>query len=271
MAEQSIRTASAAAYELGECPRVDPRTGELLWVDVHVGRLHVGSYDGSAVRTRATYELGGRVSAVAPAVPDEGWLLATSRGFEHLGPHGRRLIGEVRGLLNDGVRDGRGRFWVGTISPPEAPYSGVLYRLDPDGGVHEMLRGIGASNGIGWSPDGRWMYLVDSHAKRVDVIEFDIESGALGRRQVFHRYEQGTPDGLAVAARGDVWVAVWDGWRVDRFSPDGRLIRSYRVPTARPTACCLLDPTTVLVTSAYWGLDRTEDPDAGRIFVLTFR
>lgn len=271
MAEQSIRTASAAAYELGECPRVDPRTGELLWVDVHVGRLHVGSYDGSAVRTRATYELGGRVSAVAPAVPDEGWLLATSRGLEHLGPHGRRLIGEVRGLLNDGVRDGRGRFWVGTISPPEVPYSGVLYRLDPDGGVHEMLRGIGASNGIGWSPDGRWMYLVDSHAKRVDVIEFDIESGALGRRQVFHRYEQGTPDGLAVAARGDVWVAVWDGWRVDRFSPDGRLIRSYRVPTARPTACCLLDPTTVLVTSAYWGLDRTEDPDAGRIFVLTFR
>ena len=122
----------------------------------------------------------------------------------------------------------------------EAPHIAALYRYDPDGTLHTKLTGITLSNGIGWSPDGRRMYYVDSPTQRIDAIDFEPETGALSNRRpwVTVADDDGTPDGLAVDAEGGVWLALYGGGAVRRYRPDGELDGVLEIPAAKVTACC---------------------------------
>jgi sugar lactone lactonase YvrE len=65
------------------------------------------------------------------------------------------------------------------------------------------------------------------------------------------------PDGLATDADGCLWIAVWDGWRVERYAPDGRCVKTIKLPVPRPTSLAFggKDLATLYVTSARARLD----------------
>src|SRR6185295_10131889 len=134
--------------------------------------------------------------------------------------------------MNDGYVDPRGRFWAGTMSLTHEAGQGTLYRLDPDGSVHAMVTPVSTSNGIDWSLDGRLMYYIDSRTERVDVFDYDVESGAIVNRRPFAEMAKGDghPDGLVVDAEGGVWVALWRGASIRRYAPDGTLDRVMAIP-----------------------------------------
>ena len=173
------------------------------------------------------------LGAAAPTVSG-GYVLAAGAGFLHLDEHGgvhqlaQPEAGRTDVRMNDGACDPQGRFWAGTMAYDESPEAGVLYRLELDGSCTAVVSGLTISNGIGWSPDGATMYLADSGTSRIDVFEFDRMEGALGRRRTMvHVSEPGmVPDGLTVDDQGCVWVAMWDGACVRRYSPDGSLLAS---------------------------------------------
>jgi L-arabinonolactonase len=177
--------------------------------------------------------------------------------------------------LNDGRCDRRGRFWVGSMHDRLRAPTGALYRVDPDRTSQRVLDGITVPNSLSWSPDGRVMYFSDTRSREILAYDFDTATGRPGARRVFARVpdDGGYPDGATVDAEGFLWSAHWDGWRVTRYAPDGRVDRVIELPVQRPTSCAFggerLD--VLYVTSASTRLTPTElarGPGAGGLFAV---
>ncbi len=263
-----------ARAELAEGPRWDPRTRQVLWVDIPAGR--VATLDPVTGATTGR-DLGRSVGAVAPRAGG-GLVAAVAEGFALLDPDGTETVVPVGHdtavmRMNDGVVDPAGRFLAGSLHLAEEPGTGVLHRLDPDGRVSTLLTGATVSNGLGWSPDGRTLYYADSPTGRVDRIVYDPATGALGARTpwVHLAPEEGVPDGLVVDAEGAVWIALWGGGQVRRYAPDAALLTVVHVPASRVTAVAFVGEhlDRLVITTARQGLDDaalSAQPLAGGLF-----
>lgn len=231
----TYEVAVRAEATLGEGPTWDPATGRLIWIDILGSRIH--SYDPSSCR-RATRTTDQHIGAVKPRA-NGGLVLNLRDGVAVLDPD-EIPDGSFRWLHHDPVPGRRandaavapdGSLWAGTMRYDEAPGGGTLSRITGDGAIVSVLDDVAVSNGTGWSPDGRLMYYIDSPTRRVDV--FDHEGGSVTNRRPFAEIEAGAgfPDGLTVDADGCVWVALWDGGAVRRYTPAGDLDRVITLPT----------------------------------------
>src|SRR5262249_29830950 len=248
----------------------------LYFVDILRGRVHRACGDA----TSRNLPVGRMVGAAA--LTDAGDLvLAAQGGFARLDPDS----GAVRAIasvdadradvrMNDGKCDPQGRFWAGTMALDERPHAGRLYRLDARGAVETMLSNVSISNGLDWTSDGGVMYFIDSPTQIVDAFDFDGASGGIAnRRPVVHvDPRHGVPDGLTLDADGCLWVALWGGAAVHRYTPDGALDAIVPVPTGYPTSCAFggSDLRDLFITTASVKLsvrDRAAQPSAGGIFV----
>jgi sugar lactone lactonase YvrE len=151
----------------------------------------------------------------------------------------------------------------------------ALYRVDSDHSVTTMLTGIGISNGLGWNLAATTMYYIDTPTMRIDVFDYDRETGDVGNRRPLIEVgeNQGFPDGMTVDAEDCLWVAFWGGGCVRRFGADGQLIRTVKLPAAQITSCAFGGPDLdrLFVTSATSGLSmqqRADQPLAGRLFEI---
>ena len=160
--------------------------------------------------------------------------------------------------FNDGRCDRQGRFWSGTMfmDMGAARAVGGLYRYSGKEGLHgPAVSGLLTQNGLAWSPDGRTMYLSDSHPLRRTVwaFEYDIEAGLPHRQRVFLDLggQKGRPDGAAVDADGCYWTCANDGGVLQRYTPQGVLDREIALPVAKPSMCSFGGPALdlMLVTS----------------------
>ncbi|MGX1130469.1 sugar lactone lactonase YvrE [Streptomyces glaucescens] len=265
----AYEAAVRAEATLGEGPTWDAARGRLLWLDILGSRIH--GYDPSTGRrTIRTTEQ--HVGAVKPRA-NGGLVLNLRDGVGLLDPDGafRWLHHEpVPGRrANDAAVAPDGALWAGTMRYDEAPGGGTLSRVSADGTVDVVLDDVAVSNGTGWSPDGRRMYYIDSPTRRVDV--FDVDGPRIGNRRPLAEIEEGAgfPDGLTVDADGCVWVALWDGGAIRRYTPAGDLDRVIRLPTPRVTACAFGGPdlTDLYVTTARVGLTAPH-PLSGSLLVI---
>jgi sugar lactone lactonase YvrE len=273
---ERLDVAVGAAAVLGEGPTWDGATGTLLWVDILACEVH--RFDPAAGRDTVLARTPQHVGAAKPRAAG-GVVVNLRDGIGRYGADGAfdwlaTLGGDgVRG--NDATVDADGRLWAGTMRYDERPGGGRLYRVDPGGEVVTVLPEVSISNGIGWSPDGRRMYYVDTPTRRVDVFDVDRDTGLVARRRQFIDLARapGFPDGLAVDADGCLWVAMWDGGAVHRYTPDGVVDRVVGVPATRSTSCAFGGPGLgdLYITSATAGLDPAKlaaEPLAGSVFVL---
>jgi sugar lactone lactonase YvrE len=281
MAERSPSDVSVVVDRVFDHPEGlvwDGRQGRLLWVDIFAGL--VVSHD-LASGPLQEWEIGRAVGAVAPRREGGGLVCAVKEGFGFLSAEGEfslvtgQLLDRPYLQMNDGAVDARGRFWAGTTCLEPETYSGTgtLYCLDPVTlEATEHLGGIDVSNGIGWSPDGRRCYYIDSARRRIDVYPFDADSAApLGERETLAEVD-GVPDGLAVDSLGCIWVAMCGGWEVQRFTPSGQVDRVVRLPGSLVTTCCFGGPDlrTLFIAVSSHGLDDSSlrSEKAGYIFAL---
>jgi sugar lactone lactonase YvrE len=263
---------------LAEGPVWLEATGELLWVDIEPGDVHWFDPRTGADRSQ---NVGDPLGA---AVPDRsgGLLLALPRRIARLRAGAQEpeqivsLGGDPDNRMNDAKCDRRGRLWAGSTTEAEEAARGTLYRIDPDLQATEVLDGITVSNGIDWSPDDSRMYYIDSPTRRIDVLDYDIATGAAGNRRTLHTLADdvpGLPDGMCVDAQGTLWVALWGGSRVLGLTPEGAVHTQLDVPTNQVTSVAFGgdDLRTLFITSAAFGLDAqtlAAEPHAGGIFAV---
>lgn len=259
-----------AEASLGEGPTWDADAQRLIWVDILGCRVH--TYDPASGR-RTVMVTEQHVGAAKPRAGG-GLVLNLRDGIALRDPDGtfrwlhREPVPGRRG--NDAAVAPDGSLYAGTMRYDEATGGGTMSRFAPDGTARTLLDDVTVSNGTGWSPDGRLMYYIDTPTCRVDV--FDVgEDGLPVNRRPLATVEEGAgfPDGLTVDADGCVWVALWDGGAVRRYTPDGTLDRVVRLPVPRPTACAFggTGLTDLYITTARTGLD-APPPLAGSLFVL---
>jgi sugar lactone lactonase YvrE len=265
----AYEVAVRAEAELGEGPTWDPAAGRLIWVDILSSRVH--TYDpATGRRTVRTTEQ--HVGAAKPRAGG-GLVLNLRDGVGLLDGDGafrwlhRDPVPGRRG--NDAAVAPDGSLWAGTMRYDEAPGGGTLSRVTGDGSVEVVLDDVAVSNGTGWSPDGGLMYYVDSPTGRIDV--FTYADGRATDRRTLARIEgaAGSPDGLTVDADGCVWVALWDGGAIRRYTPAGTLDRVLELPVPRPTACAFggAGLSDLYITTARTGL-ASPDPLAGSVLVV---
>lgn len=263
---------------LGEGIRWDARRDEVLRVDILRGRVYRDRVlaDGRLAPVQQ-YEIGTTVGAIAPIEGDDGWILAAGRGLLHLRPDGRTrpiaALSPADTRMNDAACDPQGRFWAGTIADDRRPGGASLYRLDRSGRTEMVLEDLTISNGIGWSPDGTVMYLVDSGPRHVRAYDFDGGTGAISAARVLVDLADGpgAPDGMTVDAAGDLWVALYGGSCVHRYGPDGRLREVVEVPAEETTCAAFcgpgLDQLYVTTATEHWTDDRRRgEPGAGLVY-----
>ena len=273
-----------ARNAVGESPVWVPEENALYWVDIPAGGLQRWSADSGHVNAWKAPQM----LACIARHRDGGWVAGMESGFFHLQPHNDgSLDSELLALvdharvdmrLNDGRCDRQGRFWAGSmvLNMGANAADGTLYRYSAGqrGPLEAQLGGFIVPNGLGFSPDGRTMYLSDSHplVQQIWAFDYDIDSGTPSNRRLFVDMNQfpGRPDGAAVDAEGGYWICANDAGLIHRFTPDGRLDRSLAVPVKKPTMCAFggsrLD--TLFVTSIRPGDDDDPHSLAGGVFAL---
>ena len=227
--------------EIGESPVWDGRYDRLLWVDISGERIHALELGIASVSEMVTPSAVGSIAlrrdgGLVMALDDGFWVTDRFQGDVHR----VAASGEpTSNRMNDGKCDSAGRFWAGSMAYDKTPGAGSLYRLDPRHGLERVLADVTVSNGIAWSPDDRTMYFVDSATPYVDAFDYDAERGRLSRRRhaIFVDPADGHPDGITVDRDGHIWVALWEGRSVCRYTPTGHRELIVNVPFGYVSSC----------------------------------
>jgi sugar lactone lactonase YvrE len=284
------QTLGTTHYELGESPFWHPLEQKLYWVDIPGKQLLRADVH---KRTVEAWDMPSEPGCIAPAARG-GLVIALRHGVFRAAAWGDALqhiatlpydTAQVR--ANDGKCDALGRFWVGTIDEPKARRAAELFSIDCRAGQALVQRQAGdalTANGLAWSPDARTLYWADTPSHVVHAWDFDLAGNRLNAHRIHlqfaakpaawthaERSYQGRPDGAAVDALGNYWVAMFEGRRVCQFAPDGRLLQTLETPVQCPTMPCFggADLQTLYVTSARHGRSAAElaqFPDSGAVF-----
>ena len=230
-----------SAAIMGEAPTWHPLRQTLFWLDVHGKRLYEYVPEEKNCRT---WDFPRKISTVVPesrntvVVAQENQLvrLDVASGARETLAAIENAGGKLR--FNDGKCDPLGKFWVGTLRAKDSPVMGALYAFAPDGQKATKIESVYNSNGLGWSPDQKWFYHVDSPTKRVARYRYDADTGAISYDGVaVQTAAYGIPDGLAVDVAGNIWVVITDKG-VHCWNPHtGELVSRIVLPSCHITSC----------------------------------
>lgn len=243
--------------ELGEGSLWEPVKQKLYWVDI-LGRI-VHMYD-PLTKKHAQLSTGEKVGTVVP-MSNGNVLVALKNGIHEMDIETGDLklivnpLKEIMGRFNDGKCDPGGRFWVGTIVPDGSEPTAVLFRLDRDKSIRQVLDGITNSNGITWSLDKKTMYYIDTPTKKVQAFDYDNETGNITNGRIAVQIPDGIgfPDGMTIDSEGKLWIALWGHGIVGRFDPNsGEMLQRINVPAPHTSSCAFggKDLKTLYITTA---------------------
>lgn len=266
-----------AQATLGEGPVWDQRRQKLFWVDIEGRTLY--RYDPiSKEGNKWDFE-----EMIGAAIPkdDGNLLLALESGLAtfdfdtlELARHQVLENSDPKIRFNDGKCDSIGNLWIGTMHKQVLPNTGNFYKVSTNMEVAVAIKDTTISNGMGWSPDNKKFYYIDTATYEVVCYNFDDIVGSIkSKKSIFSIPKSyGGPDGMCIDQEGMLWIAHWGGNCVRRWDPNtGEVLEIVEIDAPNVTSCCFggknLD--TLFITTARSGLDDEqlkEFPLSGGLF-----
>mgnify|MGYP000912396797 CR=1 FL=1 len=152
----------------------------------------------------------------------------------------KRLITSVRETYNVRLTG------VGTLAS-NSVYGHVIIRTD-NGDISVPIDPEEIKQNFDGSLDQTVQYDIMVEMDRSEHIRnvvdvFDVADGDLRGRRSFATIaeDDGSPDGLTIAADGSVWVALWGGSAVRGYDASGQLIATIDLPVPQVSACTFGD------------------------------
>ena len=278
---------------LGESPTWCPEERRLYWIDIPRGQLLSVDEKGGDLRIVDCGEAIGALVRLA----DGGLALFTVQGRARRldgglsGPVTRVLKGQRNYRFNDAVTDATGRVLCGSMNlpprqrgfgarvgararrltgMPRRPENGAVHRIDVDGSTNTLIASLERPNGMGFSPDGRLLYVTDSVPGRILVFDYELASGQASNPRTFATIDpaEGHPDGLTVDSEGCIWSAIMNGGSVVALDPRGARIGKLAVPARKVTSVAFggESRTRLYITTAGGRGLPESTPTAGRLF-----
>jgi len=277
MEKLKANIALKAAATLGEGPVWDEEIQKLYWVDIK--EKTVFRYDPLTSKLES-WVLDQMVGCLVPA--DQGRVICALQdrlvyldtfsgktenviSFENDKPDNRS---------NDGKADAAGRLWIGSLNIPGEAGKSALYSIDGKLTMKKEVGELGLSNGLGWSPDNKFMYLVDTDIKHVFQFDYSKTGGRIDNQRLLFDFSkgEGSPDGMTVDVNGNLWISFYAGKRVDCYDPRSKKqLATVEVPAVNVTCCTFGGPglDTLYITTARDGVgkeDLEKFPDTGSLF-----
>lgn len=133
--------------------------------------------------------------------------------------------------------------------PKWADNTGQLWRINRSGTPHLLESGMGTTNGVEVSPDGKHLYVNESVQR--NVWTYDIHAdGSVGNKRLLIAFDDHGMDGMRTDVKGNLYIARYGAGVVAVVSPDGRLLREVKLKGQKPTNVAFggQDGRTVYVT-----------------------
>jgi sugar lactone lactonase YvrE len=297
-------TVSTAPDILGESPFWHPTEKMLYWVDIPGKKIHRSTLDRAIVEN---WDLPSEPGCIAPAI--RGGLVIALRDGIYRAVHWQAELVKIASVnydtattrFNDGKCDTVGRLWVGSMFEPRSERLAALFRLDARETVDHNGKNIKPpkfnivqkdatlANGLGWSPDNKTMYWADTVDGIIHAWDWDEVSGKMSNKRIFQQFiakptgwtpentlgtnYQGRPDGCAIDTQGNYYIAMYDGQRILKFAPSGKLLADIPTPTRCTTMPCFGgdDMKTLFITTSRQMRSEEElklQPLAGHVFSM---
>jgi len=263
--------------QLGEGPLWVPEDAALWFVDIEGAALH--RYV-PVTGDRTSWHAEGRPSFIVRSTRG-GFVVGMERSLAAF--DGARFGDTIATIpmregnrTNDATVGPDGRLWFGTMDDDQRAPHGRVYTFD--GALCERGGACTITNGPALSPDGDTLYHVDTVARQIWAHPIRDRDANLDAGTLFVAFDEadGHPDGVTVDSEGCVWVAMWGGWCVRRYSPEGVLLARIGVPCGQVTKIAFggSDLRSAYVTTARTGLSAAalaEQPLAGGVFAFAAR
>jgi sugar lactone lactonase YvrE len=269
------RVAVPCACTLGEGPLWDHRSGTLFWVDIKACTVFAWQPGGHAEPRR--HRLAEPVAFVLLTPDPERMVVGIKSGLAWLDERDGSVTpildpepDRPDNRLNDGCIGPDGSLYFGTMDDGESEVTGGFYRWSGSGLASFGIEAV-VTNGPAIDRERGLLYATNTSEGQIYRHRLGPE-GRPSEPEPFIRFEPGWghPDGMTVDAEGHLWVCHFGGSRITRFSPDGRPVLVVPVPTAQVTKVAFGGPdlTTLYITTAAAGRDRTIDPFAGDLLSI---
>lgn len=265
------------AQQLGEGLCYDDNAGLLWWTDIRGQQVCCLRWQDNRL-CRFTPPVA--VTALALTQVPGQLIVAFLAGFALYQPFSgqwqvlSQLVLPAGQRLNDGRLDRQGRMLAGAMHDDgNLAAQASLYRLTAAAGSWQtevVLSGLNISNGLCFSPDGRFMYHADSPARQ--IRRYAYAEAQTGNGELFCQIEPpGYPDGAYIDRHGRLWTALWGAGLVECYQPDGQRFARFAMPVSQPTCPLFAGPAGdyLVVSSAWDGLNAAQlaaEPLAGALW-----